>query len=144
MFSHLCQNLQKITQNYKRIMNIMLEPYGITYPQYLVLANVFEKGEVLANELINLLDSDKATLSGIIKRLYERDWILKGEDPSDKRKQILTLSFEGRDKMHAIGSLEDECEKMLSHSFPLKDQHQLQQYLKELIQNQDQYLKKAR
>jgi len=78
----------------------MLEPYGLTYPQYLVLHTVFEKGQILAQELIVLLDSDKATLSGIIRRLHERDWLIKEEDPKDKRKQILSLSFEGRDKIN--------------------------------------------
>jgi DNA-binding MarR family transcriptional regulator len=144
MFSDLCQNLQKITQNHKRIMNTMLEPYGLTYPQYLVLHTVFEKGQILAQELIVLLDSDKATLSGIIRRLHERDWLIKEEDPKDKRKQILSLSFEGRNKMHAIGSLEDQCENMLMHSYPLKDQKKFQQYLEEMIENQSQYLNQSR
>jgi len=142
MFSDLCQMIQQVTQNHKRIMNRMLETYGITYPQYLVLRSVFEQNEVLASDLITVLDSDKATLSGIIKRLFERGWLLKSVDANDKRKQILTLTYEGRDKMHAIGSLEDECEKMLSHSLNLNEQRNLEKLLNELIKNQSQYLEK--
>lgn len=144
MFSDLCFQLQKLTQNHKRIMFKMLEPFGITYAQYLVLTTVFEKGEILAHDLIGLLNSDKATMSGIVRRLVERGWLLKGEDPNDKRKQILSLTYEGRDKLHAISNLEDECEKMLAHSYPLKDQKRLSQYLQELIENQEEYLTKGR
>lgn len=144
MFSELCQLLQKLTQNHKRIMNTMLEKYDITYPQYLVLMTILEKKEVLANEMIGYLDSDKATLSGIIKRLHERQWILKSIDPNDRRKQVLTLTHQGYEKMEAIGSLESDCEAMLSHSFVIKDQKKIGQYLQELIQNQDQYLSESR
>jgi len=144
MFSELCQLLQKLTQNHKRIMNTMLEKYDITYPQYLVLMTILEKKEVLANEMIGYLDSDKATLSGIIKRLHERQWILKSIDPHDRRKQVLTLSPQGYEKMEAIGSLESDCEAMLSHSFVIKDQKKMGQYLQELIQNQIQYLSESR
>lgn len=144
MISELCQLLQKLTQNHKRIMNTMLERYDITYPQYLVLITILEKKEVLANEIIGYLDSDKATLSGIIKRLYERQWILKSIDANDRRKQVLTLSSEGYEKMQVIGSLESDCEATLSHSFMLKDQKKLEQYLQELILNQNQYLSESR
>lgn len=144
MFSELCQLLQKLTQNHKRIMNTMLERYDITYPQYLVLITILEKKEVLANEIIGYLDSDKATLSGIIKRLHQRQWILKSIDANDRRKQVLTLSSEGYEKMQAIGSLESDCEAMLSHSFVLKEQKKMEQYLQELIQNQNQYLSESR
>jgi DNA-binding MarR family transcriptional regulator len=144
MFSELCQLLQKLTQNHKRIMNTMLESYDITYPQYLVLITILEKKEVLANEIIGYLDSDKATLSGIIKRLHERQWILKSIDANDRRKQVLTLTNEGYEKMQAIGSLESDCEAMLSHSIVLKDQKKMEQYLQELIQNQNQYLTESR
>jgi DNA-binding MarR family transcriptional regulator len=122
----------------------MLEKYDITYPQYLVLMTILEKKEVLANEMIGYLDSDKATLSGIIKRLHERQWILKSIDPNDRRKQVLTLSPQGYEKMEAIGSLESDCEAMLSHSFVIKDQKKMGQYLQELIQNQIQYLSESR
>lgn len=144
MFSELCQLLQKLTQNHKRIMNTMLEKYDITYPQYLVLMTILEKKEVLANEMIGYLDSDKATLSGIIKRLHERQWILKSIDPNDRRKQVLTLTHQGYEKMEAIGSLESDCEAMLSHSFVIKDQKKIGQYLQELIQNQNLYLSESR
>lgn len=144
MFSELCQDLQKITQNHKRIMSMMLQPYDLTYAQYLVLYTVFEKDQILATELITLLASDKATISTIIKRLERSGWLAKVENPKDKRKQHLTLTYDGRDKMHAIGNLEDECERSLAHSFPLKDQKKLQQNLRELIANQHQFLQEKR
>ena len=144
MYSEFCHQLQSLTQNHKRIMNQMLERYDITYPQYLVLFSVMEKSEVLANELIPLLNSDKATLSGIIRRLHERGWLDKRIDLKDRRKQFLTLTNEGLEKMHAIGSLEAECETMLSHSFTLKDQKRMQQYFQELIENQHKYLLEKR
>jgi DNA-binding MarR family transcriptional regulator len=144
MFSEFCHQLQSLTQNHKRIMNQMLERYDITYPQYLVLFSIREKNEVLANELISLLNSDKATLSGVIRRLHERGWLDKRTDLKDRRKQFLTLTKEGLEKMHAIGSLEAECEKMLSHSFTLKDQKRMQQFFQELIENQNKYLLEKR
>lgn len=67
----------------------LLEPHGLTNLQHLVVeALVYEPGQT-AGDLGKILILDKATLSGVIKRLHESGWIEKRADAEDARNQKL-------------------------------------------------------
>lgn len=136
----LCAIMQKVSTNHKRILNSLVEDYGLTYAQYLVLRFIESNESTLAQNIIIALDSDKATISGIVNRLYARGWISKSTDPEDKRKKIISLSQEGIKKLSAIHHLTDSCESLMLHSFSPKDSKKLKALLHELISNQDQFL----
>ncbi len=63
----------------------MLRPYDLTNLQHLVLEGLWYQEGVTAAELGKLLVLDKATLSGILDRMIESDWIRKERDPDDGR-----------------------------------------------------------
>ena len=47
----------------------LLEPLGLTYPQYLVMLVLWERGETSVKELGTELMLDSGTLSPLLKRL---------------------------------------------------------------------------
>lgn len=67
----------------------LLEPYGLTNIQHLVVEALAHEPGQTAGELGKLLILDKATLSGVIQRLHESDWIEKRVDVVDARSQRL-------------------------------------------------------
>lgn len=136
----LCQIMQTISINHKRMLNSMVEEYGLTYAQYMVLKYIEEKTQTLAQNIIVALDSDKATISGIIRRLSARDWIETYVDQEDKRKRNIRLSKHGRQRLSHIHSLTDSCESLMLNSFKEDDVLKLKTFLRELIQNQNHYL----
>lgn len=136
----LCKMMQRISTNHKRILNSMVENYGLTYAQYLVLRHIEETQTTLAQDIIIALDSDKATISGIISRLFNKGWIEKYSDLEDKRKINIALSDSGKKKLAKIHHLKESCESVLLHSFNPKDSIKIKLFLAELIQNQDRYL----
>lgn len=138
----LCSQLQKISLNHKRIMNQMLFKYGLTYAQYLALKEIESHPGVLAQNLIVLLDSDKATLSGIIKRLETANWLTKELDEDDRRKQHLFLTEKSTTHLASIQVMESRCEEILLHSLPPHNQTKLTAILNEIIDNQTTYLDK--
>lgn len=140
MMHELCNSLQKISLNHKRIMNRMLERYDLTYAQYLALKEIEQAPGILAQSLIVLLDSDKATLSGIIRRLAGAGWIQKETDASDRRKQHLYLTEKASEQLSTIHGLENHCEQILLHSLSPRDQKNFSHIIQELIENQQAYL----
>lgn len=140
MMHELCNSLQKISLNHKRIMNRMLDPYELTYAQYLALKEIEQNPGILAQALIPLLDSDKATLSGILRRLFEAGWIEKEKDTTDRRKQHLKLTAKAVDKLSTIHDLESHCETILLHTLSPRDQKHFTHIIKELVDNQQTYL----
>lgn len=81
----LAKAYQRAHGEFKRL----LEPHGLTNLQHLVVeALVCEPGQT-AVELGKILILDKATLSGVIKRLHESGWIEKRAAAEDARTQRL-------------------------------------------------------
>ncbi len=62
-----------------------LRPFDLTNLQHLVLEGLWYEEGVTAAELGKLLVLDKATLSGVLDRMVESDWIRKERDPDDGR-----------------------------------------------------------
>ena len=60
-------------------------PYGLTNMQLLVLEGLWYSKGATATELGKLLILDKATLSGVLERMENDGWIVKKQDPEDRR-----------------------------------------------------------
>ena len=77
--------LAKAHQKAHGLLKKRLIPYGLTNMQHLILEGLWYQEGATAAELGKLLILDKATLSGIIDRLYDGEWIEKRPDKNDKR-----------------------------------------------------------
>ena len=66
--------------------------YGLTPIQHLILETLWEEEGVSAGDIGKKLVLDSATLSGILDRMAERDWIVKETNPQDKRFLRIYLS----------------------------------------------------
>ena len=62
-----------------------LKPYGLTNLQHLVLEALWYENGQTAAEMGKMLVLDKATLSGVLERMREADWVLKAPDANDRR-----------------------------------------------------------
>ncbi|MCX7634559.1 MAG: MarR family transcriptional regulator [Syntrophales bacterium] len=77
----LAKAYQKALGNFKR----RLQAYGLTPVQSLVLMTIAEEEGLSAGEIGKRLVLDYATLSGVLERLAEGGWIVKGTSEEDKR-----------------------------------------------------------
>lgn len=77
--------LAKAYQKAHGLIQQRLKPFGLTNLQHLVLEGLWYRPGVTAAELGRLLRLDKATLSGVVERMAEGGWLLKREDPGDRR-----------------------------------------------------------
>ena len=100
----LAKAYQRSLATFKR----RLENYGITPVQNLVLEALFEEEGLSAGELGKRLLLDNATLSGVLDRLADGGWIVKGTVEKDKRYLRIFLSPKAKD---FIVTLMDETEK---------------------------------
>jgi MarR family transcriptional regulator, organic hydroperoxide resistance regulator len=75
----------------------LLEPLGLTYPQYLVLSSLWERGDQAVGELAELLQLDYGTLTPLLKRLEKRGLVQRTRSPRDERSVIVSLTDQGTD-----------------------------------------------
>jgi MarR family transcriptional regulator, organic hydroperoxide resistance regulator len=75
----------------------LLEPMGLTHPQYLVMLALWEHDPRSGRELARVLQLDPGTLTPLLKRLEQSGLITRGRDPSDERSLAVTLTPAGRE-----------------------------------------------
>jgi DNA-binding MarR family transcriptional regulator len=74
----------------------VLEPMGLTHPQYLVMLALWEHEPVSGRELSRMLQLDPATLSPLLKRLEAAGLVRRQRNPDDERALAVELTREGR------------------------------------------------
>jgi DNA-binding MarR family transcriptional regulator len=74
----------------------LLEPMGLTHPQYLVMLALWERNPRSGRELAGLLQLDPGTLTPLLKRLESGGLVLRRRDPADERSLAVTLTPAGQ------------------------------------------------
>lgn len=81
-----------MTKTYKPL----LEPLGLTYPQYLVMLVLWEGDGLTVSQLGERLTLDSGTLTPLLKRLEALELIQRLRDTADERRVLLQLTAAGR------------------------------------------------
>lgn len=92
----VCFALSVAARNVVAIYKPILEPLGLTHPQYLVMLALWQHEPVSVRELSRLLHLDPATLSPLLKRLEANALLRRERDPADERALAVTLTAKGR------------------------------------------------
>jgi DNA-binding MarR family transcriptional regulator len=93
--SHLCFALYAASNHMTRLFVPFLEKLGVTYPQYLVLVVLWERGPQGVGDLASLLRMEFGTLSPMLKRIESKGLITRQWPPSDERRVLVDLTSKG-------------------------------------------------
>ncbi|MEV4329863.1 MarR family transcriptional regulator [Streptomyces sp. NPDC049597] len=74
----------------------LLAELGLTYPQYLAMLVLWERGGVPVKELTAALRLDYGTVSPLLKRLESAGLVRRERSAADERSVLLVLTDEGR------------------------------------------------
>jgi DNA-binding MarR family transcriptional regulator len=94
--NQLCFALYRATRLIQQIYRPLLDELGLTYPQYLVMLVLWERGTVTLKELGAELDLDSGTLSPLVKRLKAAGLVTTGRRAEDERSVEIALTGKGR------------------------------------------------
>lgn len=75
----------------------VLDPLGITHPQYLVLLALWEEEPLALTELATRLHQEAPTLSPLVKRLEARGLVERRRNTEDERRLEVSLTSAGAD-----------------------------------------------
>ncbi|GLY81157.1 MarR family winged helix-turn-helix transcriptional regulator [Actinoallomurus iriomotensis] len=92
----VCFALAVASRNVIAVYRPLLEPMGLTHPQYLVMLALWERSPLSVKELSGLLQLDPGTLSPLLKRLEASGYVRRGRDSGDERVLAVTLTDAGR------------------------------------------------
>jgi DNA-binding MarR family transcriptional regulator len=92
----LCFALYAAQRAFTRTYAELLEPLGLTYPQYLVFLALWERDGRAVNDLGGCLALDSGTLTPLLKRLEQRGLVERTRDRQDERVVKIHLTAQGR------------------------------------------------
>ncbi len=125
--------LAKAHQKAHGLLKKKLIPYGLTNMQHLILEGIWYEEGVTATELGKLLILDKATLSGIIDRLYDGNWIEKKPDKDDKRVFRLYPSEKANNLKEELIDVRREGNEILLEDFTMEEKIIFKRLLRSLF-----------
>ncbi|MBM7416875.1 MULTISPECIES: MarR family transcriptional regulator [Nocardiaceae] len=74
----------------------ILEPLGLTHPQYLVMLALWERAPMSAGEIASALQLEPASLTPLLKRLDADGLLTRRRSDSDERRLVIDLTEKGR------------------------------------------------
>lgn len=93
----LCLALHSASRAMTHRYRGLLEQFGVTYPQYLVLTVLHRQGPASLVSLGTELQLESSTLSPLVKRLESMGLVGRSRNTVDERVVILTLTPAGQD-----------------------------------------------
>lgn len=92
----LCFALYSASLAMTKVYKPLLEPLGLTYPQYLVMLVLWEGDGVTVGQIGERLKLDSGTLTPLLKRLEAQGLVQRLRDSADERRVLLRLTAAGR------------------------------------------------
>ncbi|MFD2766599.1 MarR family winged helix-turn-helix transcriptional regulator [Micromonospora eburnea] len=137
----VCFALSVAARGVVAVYRPLLEPMGLTHPQYLVMLALWQHAPLSVRELSRLLQLDPGTLSPLLKRLEAIGYLQRERNPADERSLAVTLTARGR-------ALRGEAERIPPAiverlGMPLADLRKLHATLTEVIEAAQQATKAA-
>jgi MarR family transcriptional regulator, organic hydroperoxide resistance regulator len=91
----LCFAIYGVAHAFTRAYKPLLEPLGLTYPQYLVMMALWAEDGQKVKMLGDRLGLDSGTLSPLLKRLEQSGLVKRKRDAEDERQVKITLTPQG-------------------------------------------------
>jgi DNA-binding MarR family transcriptional regulator len=93
--SQLCFAVYSTAHAFNRIYKPLLDPLGLTYPQYLVMLVLWEHDDQSVKALGERLFLDSGTLTPLLKRLEAAGLVRRTRDRADERQVRIALTEAG-------------------------------------------------
>lgn len=93
--NQLCFALVTAARNVVSVYRPILEPLGLTHPQYLVMLALWERAPLSLGELARALLLEPATASPLVKRLEAQGLVRRERRDADERRLDIRLTDAG-------------------------------------------------
>lgn len=94
--NQVCFALYRASRAVTQLYRPVLDELGLTYPQYLVMLVLWERGQISVKDLGQALDLDSGTLSPLLKRLESAGLVSRSRRADDERSVDVALTAAGR------------------------------------------------
>jgi len=112
----LCFATYAAAHAFTRVYKPLLDPLGLTYPQYLVMLVLWEQENLTVKEIGERLFLDSGTLTPLLKRLQSAGLVERTRDAKDERQVRITLTDKGRAIEGQVSAITNELVCVIGRS----------------------------
>lgn len=94
--TQLSFSLHRAANRMVRLHKPILEPLGLTFPQYLVMLELVDDAPQTVGALGARLDMDTGTITPLLKRMDAAGLVTRTRDLGDERRVLVGLTAKGR------------------------------------------------
>lgn len=127
----VCFALAVATREVVALYRPVLEPLGLTHPQYLVMLALWDRDPRSLRDLAETLALDPGTLSPLVKRLEAAGLVRREREQADERVLAVTLTSAGRRLRRKAEQVPGQIVERLG--LPLRDLEHLNTVLRAVI-----------
>ncbi|MBM7578680.1 MarR family winged helix-turn-helix transcriptional regulator [Jeotgalibacillus terrae] len=98
----LCFAVYETSGEFNKLYTKALEPFNLTYPQYLVLLALWENDGPAQKELGEKVRLGTGTLNPMITRMAANGWVTKDRSSGDSRSVVISLTEQAKNTKHEI------------------------------------------
>ena len=91
----LCFPLYSVSNLIIRNYKPLLDELNLTYTQYIAMMVLWEKGDINEKELCDSLFLKSNTITPLLKKLKEKEYVILKKDLKDQRNLIISLTEKG-------------------------------------------------
>jgi len=92
----LCFSVYAAAHAFTRFYKPLLDPLGLTYPQYLVLLTLWQEDGLPLREIGARLGLDSGTLTPLLRRMEHAGFVTRARDSADERVLRIHLTPSGK------------------------------------------------
>lgn len=104
----MCFKFYALSRHITSVYKPILDELDLTYPQYLVMLVLWEKGEVSVKNLGQHLMLDSGTLTPLLKRLAQKGLVNRKRSGIDERRVEVTLTVAGEEMKNRASCVPDQ------------------------------------
>lgn len=94
--NQICFRMYTVSRLMSQAYRPLLEPLGLTYPQYIVMMVLWEKDNQLVGDIGRSLMLDTNTLTPLLQRMEREGLVVRTKGIADGRQTLVSLTKKGR------------------------------------------------
>ena len=90
--NQLCFSMYVCAKEIVRRYTPLLEPFGMTYTQYIAMMVLWEHKQITVRDIGKLLFLDSGTLTPMLKKMERNGWLSRVRSKEDERMVIVSIT----------------------------------------------------
>lgn len=103
--NQLCFPLYACAKEVVRRYAPLLEPYGLTYTQYITMMVLWEHKNITVRDLGKRLFLDSGTLTPMLKKMENSGWLRRRRSAEDERVVVISVTDSGEDLQEKLAEV---------------------------------------